>query len=94
MARPQQSPPERAQGKDAVVQWILAIVCALVALVLGVVLVAGIVVTVMESAFDRYGVPLSLTAGLFILFVLLTRNRICRLVGRPIPPGSGGGIYV
>lgn len=76
------------------VQWILAIVCGLIALVLGVALVAGVVAAVKESAFDRYGFPLSLTAGLFLLFALLTRNRIYRLIGKPIPPGSGGGIYV
>lgn len=75
------------------VQWILLILFGLVALLLGVVLVIGIIVAVRDSAMDRYGIPLSLTAGLFLLFVFLTRNRVYRLIGKEIPPGSGGGIY-
>lgn len=74
--------------------WVLLVVFGLIALACGLLFIGTLVQAVASSAFDRYGFPMALALGLAILFGILARNRIYRLIGKDIPPGSGGGTYV
>ncbi|TCP54859.1 hypothetical protein EV191_10268 [Tamaricihabitans halophyticus] len=94
MARHAQPDPPRVHGKAAVGQWVLLVVFGLITLTLGVFTVVFVVLAVRESAFGRLGFPMALALGLTILFGSLARNRIYRIIGKDIPPDSGGGIFV
>jgi hypothetical protein len=94
----------RAKGWRAVVQWILLAVFAVLFVFLGIGLVSAACIAItrwLEEGWStagedlaRYGVPYSFGIAILVLLGFGIRDCIYRLIGKEIPPSSGGGIYV
>lgn len=86
------------------VQWVLLAVFTLLFVVLGIGLVSAAYEAVIRwldegwstvnGDLDRYGWPYSMGIALLILLGFGIRGCVYRLIGKEIPPSSGGGIYV